>query len=70
MAKTNQAVVQKLRQAINDELKKISKEAYPNIHTKIKNRAGYEQIEDTIINMIIATKMTPSACIGQLEAEL
>ncbi len=71
MAKSNnQAVVEKLRQAINDELKKLTPAAYPRIHAKIKNRAGYVQIEDTIINMVISSQISPSACIGQLEAEL
>lgn len=68
--KPQQDVATLLREAINKELKKITPSVYPKIHTRIKNRIGYAQIEDTIINMVIANGMTPSACIGLLEAEL
>lgn len=69
-ANSQQDVVTLLREAINKELKKIKPSVYPKIHTRIKNRIGYAQIEDTIINMVIANGMTPSACIGLLESEL
>ena len=61
---------QELRQAIFEQLKKVTDKNCPKIYKMLATTEGYKKIEQKIINMLVQEELTPSACIPQIESEL
>jgi DNA repair protein RadC len=59
-----------LRQEIFDQLSRVTSKNAPKIHKMIQTESGYRNVEQRIITMVVRDKITPSACIPQVENEL
>ncbi len=64
------SVEQELREEILSQLKQLKPKACPKVYETIQTKSGYASIESMIISMVIHDKITPSACIAQIESEL
>jgi hypothetical protein len=63
-------IEQQLRAAVYTALKSVTQKSAPKVFERIQTENGYAQIENMIINMVVNDRITPSACIGQIESEL
>lgn len=59
-----------LRHEILEQLSKVTQSNAPKIYKMIQTESGYRNIEQQIIGMVIRERITPSACIPQIENEL
>lgn len=59
-----------LRESIFKHLKNVTAHTCPRIHKRIQTQAGYAQIEQMIIYMMVNDGIEVSACIPQIESEL
>lgn len=58
-----------LRLEIKSQLEKVTQANSPELFIRLQTPEGYAGIEDTIIQQVIATGVTPAALIPQLETE-
>ena len=59
-----------LRQEILDQLNRVTPKNAPKIYKMIQTESGYRNVEQRIITMVVRDRITPSACIPQVENEL
>lgn len=59
-----------LRQEILNQLNRVTAKNTPKIYKMIQTESGYRNVEQRIITMVVRDKITPSACIPQVENEL
>jgi DNA repair protein RadC len=64
------SIEQQLRQEIFDQLQKVTPSNAPNVYRLIQTVSGYRNVEQRIINLVVRDRITPSACIPQIENEL
>lgn len=67
---TQPSVEERLRQEIFWQLGLVTKDNAPKIYQLLQTEAGYSNLEQQIINMVVRDKLTPSACIPHIENEL
>lgn len=70
LGKTDNSVEQQLRQEIFEQLTRVTAVNAPKVHKLIQSQSGYQNVEQRIINLVIRDRITPSACIPQIENEL
>lgn len=63
-------IVERLRQEIFQQLSKVTPGNAPKVHQLLQSKSGYSNLEQRIIQMVIRDKLTPSACVPQIENEL
>ncbi|MCQ2232034.1 MAG: hypothetical protein MJZ30_09335 [Paludibacteraceae bacterium] len=56
-----------LRIEINNLLRNVKKDCCPHVYGKLKEKGGYEQLEQQIIEMMATDGITPGACITNIE---
>ncbi len=59
-----------LRNEILEQLSKVTSSNAPKVFNMLQTESGYRNIEQRIINLVIRDRITPSACIPQIENEL
>lgn len=59
----------KLRNEIKAQLDRVTYANSPNIWDQMQTAQGYLRLEQTIIDRMLATQLTPGAIIPQLEQE-
>jgi DNA repair protein RadC len=59
-----------LRQEILDQLNRVTSKNAPKVYEMIQTESGYRNVEQRIITMVVRDRITPSACIPQVENEL
>ena len=64
------SIEQQLRKEIFEQLSSVTSINAPNVYRMIQTESGYRNIEQRIINLVIWDRITPSACIPQIENEL
>jgi len=62
-----QALEQKLREEILQQLRKVTKVNSPHIWARIQTKVGYLKIEGMIIQRMLSQQIVPSAIIPQME---
>ncbi|MFP4060054.1 MAG: hypothetical protein ACLFUC_06185 [Bacteroidales bacterium] len=70
ISKVDTSMEQQLRQEIFEQLSKVNASNAPNVFKLIQTESGYRNVEHRIINLVIRDRITPSACIPQIENEL
>jgi hypothetical protein len=60
---------QQLRESIYNTLNSLSEFDYPHILQRTQNEVGYKMLEEQIINMMIAQKITVITAIQIIENE-
>lgn len=70
MKKNTTHTEQRLREEILAQLSKVTPSNAPKLHKLIQEESGYRETEQRIIGMVVREKLTPSACIPQIENEL
>lgn len=68
--KEQESIELQLRQEIFEQLSKVNANNAPNVFKLIQTESGYRNVENRIINLVIRDRITPSACIPQIENEL
>ena len=66
MSETENAI----RHEILEQLSKVNESNAPKVYKMIQTESGYRNIEQRIIGIVIRDRITPSACIPQIENEL
>jgi uncharacterized protein (UPF0297 family) len=59
-----------LRHEILEQLSKVTESNAPKVYKMLQTKSGYRNIEQRIIGIVIRDRITPSACIPQIENEL
>lgn len=59
-----------LRNEIFGQLSRVTPSNAPKVYKMIQTESGYRNVEQQIITMVVRDKITPSACIPQIENEL
>jgi hypothetical protein len=67
---TQPSVEERLRQEVFWQLGLVTKSNAPKIFRMLQTESGYSILEQRIIQMVARDKLTPSACIPQIESEL
>lgn len=68
---TNELTVeQQLRKEILLQLSRVNPDNAPKVYQLIQTECGYRDMEQRIIGMVVRDRITPSACIPQIENEL
>lgn len=70
LGKTDNGIEQQLRQEIYGQLTQVTPANAPKVHRLIQSESGYQNVEQRIIGLVIRDRITPSACIPQIEDEL
>lgn len=70
LGQTDNSIELQLRQEIYEQLKTVTPANAPKVHELIQSESGYRNVEQRIINLVIRDRITPSACIPQIENEL
>jgi hypothetical protein len=60
---------QELRKSIHEELMKISKQSHPHVWERSRSKVAYQQLEEQIINMMIAQAITVTTVINLIESD-
>ena len=63
-------IEQQLRKEVHNQLLKVTSSNAPNVYRLLQTPGGYANMEQRAINLVIRDKITPSACIPQIENEL
>lgn len=63
-------IEQQLCTEINNQLSKVTPFNAPNVYRLLQTPGGYANMEQRAINLVVRDKITPSACIPQIENEL
>lgn len=58
-----------VRKAIAEALKQVNEANYPEIHSRIQSKIGYQAIEAKIIQKMAADHFTPEQAIPHIEQE-
>ncbi len=66
--KTN-ALEQKLRDEILNQLKRVTEANAPNLFAMMQSPQGYEQVEQMVIHKVLHDQMVPAAVIPLIESE-
>lgn len=69
MSQQKESTETRLRKSIQRELMRCDHDVTPAICKKTCTEAGYHEVEQAIIQMVISQGLTPSACVAQLEME-
>lgn len=59
-----------LRNEIFRQLSRVTPSNAPKVYKMLQSESGYRNIEQRIINLVVRERITPSACIPQIENEL
>ncbi len=70
ISKDNNSIEQQLRHEIFEQLSNVTVSNAPKVFRLIQSESGYRNVEQRIINLVIRDRITPSACIPQIENEL
>lgn len=70
IGKNESGTEQQLRQEILTQLNRVTISNAPEVFELIQTESGYRNMEQRIINLVIRDRITPSACIPQIENEL
>ena len=60
-------MIENLRQHIQNALREVTTQNALKVYNAIQSELGYKNMEDRIIQMMIAANMTASACIFPIE---
>ena len=63
-------IEKQLRQEIFEQLSNVTTSNAPKVFKLTQTESGYRNVEQRIINLVIRDRITPSACIPQIENEL
>ncbi|MCH2194386.1 hypothetical protein [Kordia sp.] len=66
----SKSLVNKVRDHIAEELKQVTQFSSPKVYNAIQRETGYKNVESHIIQMMIDSSITVSACIPNVELML
>jgi hypothetical protein len=70
LGNSGNGIENQLRQEIYGQLTQVTPYNAPKVHRLIQSESGYRDVEQRIIQLVVRDRITPSACIPQIENEL
>lgn len=58
-----------LREEVKRVIQSTSAGPYPAVTARLRDVEGYRQVEDAVINVVLANNITPGAALALLESE-